>query len=410
MANTAKVVSLSVRPFRATHLCFEVGGILAESNVELGSQVNAFDLSNFYALLLSRKTQPQDPARLIFDSVGIQAQVKQFALAALRAEPNKAALDKAVNTRANAFFAKYANAPDIIASMRSFYADTKEEFGDTKPDKLRELDNMSNDLAKRLSDEYFTDKRFLVKATQSVLDSKSDGTTTSDTGTNSDSTTTTKDADNTTTMTTTGHTGEATHQHTGETTLQHQTIVNTDYGYRMPFHECKIQFLRTTANLIDERFAAFMATQNLPHLEAVFSNELASIDSDVYQTQIAYLNTILLSPIKGTVTGVYKNIGEGVKPGDPVLRIENNDVIYAVATLVFRGRISLGSQVTVTTPLFDSPGPPATVNGSVVSARGMQEDDQWEVILKCNNLDGAGKPIFPLGYQFDYDNTTVSIA
>ena len=38
----AKVVSLKVRPFQATHLCFEVGGILVESNVELGAPVIAF--------------------------------------------------------------------------------------------------------------------------------------------------------------------------------------------------------------------------------------------------------------------------------------------------------------------------------------------------------------------------------
>jgi len=44
-----------------------------------------------------------------------------------------------------------------------------------------------------------------------------------------------------------------------------------------------------------------------------------------------------------------------------------------------------------------------------VASRGYDEDDRWDVTAKCNNLDGGGNPIFPLGYHFDYDNTTVSI-
>ena len=39
--------------------------------------------------------------------------------------------------------------------------------------------------------------------------------------------------------------------------------------------------------------------------------------------------------------------------------------------------------------------------------RGQREDQQWEVILQCSNLDSSGKPIFPLGYNFDFDDTTV---
>jgi len=29
--------------------------------------------------------------------------------------------------------------------------------------------------------------------------------------------------------------------------------------------------------------------------------------------------------------------------------------------------------------------------------------------MKCDNLDSGGKPIFPVGYHFDYDDTTVMI-
>jgi len=51
-----------------------------------------------------------------------------------------------------------------------------------------------------------------------------------------------------------------------------------------------------------------------------------------------------------------------------------------------------------------------SVVGAVVAARGNGEDDTWEVVVKCHNLDANGKSILPIGYAFDYDDTTVSIS
>jgi hypothetical protein len=79
------------------------------------------------------------------------------------------------------------------------------------------------------------------------------------------------------------------------------------------------------------------------------------MDSDVYQRQIAYLNTILMSPIDGTVTGIYKNPGDPVRPGEAVIRVESNADLLLVATLIHRGPIWIGADVTVETTLFDLP-------------------------------------------------------
>ncbi|MBV9373606.1 MAG: hypothetical protein JO320_00825 [Alphaproteobacteria bacterium] len=61
----AKVVSLHVRPFFASHLCFETDGILGNLNLTLnpnggllGATVPAFDFDLFYAILGSRPTLP----------------------------------------------------------------------------------------------------------------------------------------------------------------------------------------------------------------------------------------------------------------------------------------------------------------------------------------------------------------
>ena len=197
-----------------------------------------------------------------------------------------------------------------------------------------------------------------------------------------------------------------------------QTIVNTDYGYRIPNLENEAQNHRALISLMDQQFAQFMFGQNLPNLKQVFQNELNSIYADIYRLQIALLNTILMSPIDGMVTGIYKYPGDAVRAGEPVIRVEDNSTIFLMATVIYRGAIVISppgatpppnSTVTVTTSLFDSPTS-QVLTGSVVSARGHRDDNQWDLIVQCNNLDASGNPIFPLGYHFDYDDTTVSIA
>jgi hypothetical protein len=120
--NNAKVVSLNVQPSQVSHLCFESGGILGEAKAQLGASVAAFDFAAFYAILGAIPTIPDHPARLIFDFLEIQAAVGPFTLAALRAEGAKATLNKAINARANAFYAKYANGPAIIDRINKDYS------------------------------------------------------------------------------------------------------------------------------------------------------------------------------------------------------------------------------------------------------------------------------------------------
>ncbi len=123
---------------------------------------------------------------------------------------------------------------------------------------------------------------------------------------------------------------------------QEQTITNTDYGYRVPFLEDQAQHERAQISLIDQRFVEFMYGQNLSHLVEVFRNELTAIDSDILQLQNAFLNSLLLSPISGVVTGLYRHPGEAVRAGETVLRVENNETLLLVAKLVYRGPVGTG--------------------------------------------------------------------
>jgi biotin carboxyl carrier protein len=191
--------------------------------------------------------------------------------------------------------------------------------------------------------------------------------------------------------------------------VERQLIVNTDYGYRMPYYESQAQNERAQISLIDQQFSQYMYSQQLPNLTTIFQNELRSIDGDVYRLQIAFLSSILLAPFAGTVTGVYKYPGDSVRAGEPVLRVENNETVLIVATVVYRDRVALGATATIQTNLYDSATTPTTVAGTVVAARGhAPDDDHWDIVIKCNNVSG-GAQVLPIEYSFDYDDTVVTI-
>jgi biotin carboxyl carrier protein len=423
---TAKVVSLSARPSQASHLCFEVDGILGALSTILGANVSAFDFTGFYATLASHPTKTGDLSRLLYDAAQMQTFVSQSTLAALRSEPRKAVLDKAVNARQNAYFAKYGSATAIITQMNKFYSTSSTL---SKPNRLAKLSDLANEQANKLNAAYQPDRTGVVKTTTSVLNSTTTG------GGSKVDEDSVMESLNTNVKVGTAispppagaqqpllFTGGANPNETlqeatsGETITntgeikQSQTITNTDYGYRTPYIESQAQNERAQISLIDQQFAQFMYRQNLPNLKVVFENELSSIDKDVYRLQVAYLNTILMSPISGTVTGIYKNPGDAVKAGEPVIRVENNELIFLVATLIYSGPIATGYTVTVSTTLFGQQTAPTTISGTVVAVRGRREEGQWEVVVECANFTtDPSIPILPLGYHFDYDDTTVSI-
>jgi hypothetical protein len=443
------VVRLDVRPSRRSHLAFDAEGVLGELHVKLGQKVSAFHFASFYAALGA--TVAGAPAELQYDSASIQSAVAGSTLMALRAETGKAALDSAVAARANAFYAKYGDEGGIIALMNQFYAPAS---AGSKPRRLEDLAKISREQEKLLHDAYKADGRLgVVRSTTSALasitsslgdsDASTTGLTTGTDSTNGSSTSTTTGADSDTTVSS-GETGTTTTSDNSSTTgsqhgtdvgtstavatlaqassgeddtvstgeaLENQAITNTDYGYRVPSLESRAQNHRSQISLMDESFGQFMANQSLPFLPQVFGNELSMIDLGVRQLQIAYLDTILMSPIDGIVTGVYKGLGDRVRRGDVAVRVEDNHSVYLVGTLVHRGEVRLHDTVSVKTNRFSNPADAVSVSGTVVGVRGHRANDNWwTVAVSCDNLDGAGHPIFPLHYHFDHDDTTVTVS
>ncbi|MGA7283313.1 MAG: hypothetical protein WBW87_02105 [Candidatus Cybelea sp.] len=477
---SAKVVSIKAIPWKVSHLCFEVGGILGELDVQLGAPVAApFDFTGFYGGLSA--TAAGDPSLLSFNSNGILTAPPVVAslLAALRAETSKAVLDKAVCARQNAYFAKYGSASSIISTISAYYGG-----GSTaNPARIANLVELAQTQADQLWQAYSdagiaynsSNLDGVVKTTSSTLNSL---TVTTDSSSSDDQSTTITTpslttieegssneesigSDNFTTATlptlpadggslagtwmsnpnpvvsetdqegTVGsvstETGLSVDTQTGTQAatgkayaVETEQIVNTDYGYRMPSVESQAQNERAQISLNDQQFALFMKTRNLPNLSTVFQNELSSIDLNVYQMQIGFLKTLLLSPIAGTVTGIYKNPGDPVAPGEPVVRVEDNSTMLLLASVICRGPVAVAppgappppnSSVSIMTSLFDESGPKTPLSGVVVAARIRGEDDLWDLVVQCANpLDGSGNQLFPIGYCFDYNPTITTLS
>jgi hypothetical protein len=402
--NVAKVAKLKAVPSVWANLSFEVGGIVQESNVVLGQPVTAFDFPTFYSNFGSATEtsfirqafrrpggggaaidQPLGvkvslPANL-YNSADIYGGLGGAELMALRAEGIKSVLDKACAIRANAYYGKYQNQADVIAQMRKNYLAANQNSKSAYLANLIHLANLQfNELGAAYNDDF---RNGVVRATTSHLQ-LNPGNTTSTT------------AGGPTTVT------------TGAPETQDMTYM--DYGYRVPSIEANAQNSRAQISLMDEQFAQFMFGQYLPNLENVFQNELTSIDMDVKRLQVAYFNTILMSPINGVVTGVYKQVGDAVIAGETVVRVENNSTVNLVGVLIYRRMLALGANVTVKTSLASSTTS-ATVIGTITAVRGDESgDDRWAVVISCNNNDTGGHPILPLNYNFDFDDTTVTIA
>jgi hypothetical protein len=442
---SAQVISLSVRPVQASHLCFNVDGVLGDP-ILLSSKapllslglsvapvpsnesavpadtVAAFGFDAFYEVLTSAPTVTDDPSRLLYSATHLESYTKPHALATLRAEGRKVALHKAINARQNAFYAKYGKKQqtDIINTMNEYYSAQKSASGkptypNSKPNRLKTLSQMADQQWTLLSKKYEDDNRTGAFKT-GVSEIGSTGMMNDlewqnppfDLGGNGFPATPPTDG---------GSWKHAIAGGVGGTAIQQEgtssgtaTTTNDDYGYRVPYIENRAQNERAQISLIDQQFAQYMAGQTLPNLLQVFANELDSIDMDVCRLQIAVLDTILMSPISGVVTGIYKNPGDFVRAGEPVVRVEDNSTLLIVGKLIYPGLISLGDVATIQTTLFDASS--TTLVGVVVAARGQGQEDQWEVIINYSNTaaSAAAQPILPIGYHFDYDDTNVSFS
>jgi len=437
-----KVVTLRVQPQSAANLALPVGGIVQELNIGLGQSVQAFDFTAFYAALGA--TLSNDPGTLVYPtsaSIFTAPEVVASMLLFLRAEPAKGALDSAVAARANAYNNVYAHISDIAANMNGWYTGANAKSG-----RLQYLCQLAQTQNDQLQAAYTTDARQgVVKTTTSdlITTGETSSQVSATSGGTDDTSISTTETPRTTTTTTGSESGvtpegqeviqvDSSAKVTGSTGIngndqdtengwssstssgtQYQTqyMVNTDYGYRVPSIEAEAQNQRAQISLIDELSAEYLRDYTVLNLNANLSNELTMLNLSIKQLQVAFLNTILLSPISGIVTARLVNTGDTVLPGQTLVRVEDNATVFLVGTIIYRGAITPNvSQATITTTAYGVPGQTLTMTGQIVAARGTRDaEDRWEIVVSCGNLDSSGDPLLPLHYSFDYDDTSVVI-
>ena len=440
---TANIISMAAQPAQASYLCFEVSGVLDTCRVQLGDTVKDIPFFKLAERVKTAGTVAGDPSRLACDGSGIMQEVDHLYLATLRNEDRKAALNSAVNTRQNLYFSKHANAASVISTIKGYFSKTSPA---SNANLLESLSNVANQQASALQEAYTEDDRTgVVRSTSSSLESRTSSSGSSNRAgkfyqqsvgrrlpkgtmvpqklplpwegtmqgnqllwpSGYQSIRFKSDGITPDTAITVGVNYEES-SNAGHAS-GYQSSVHVDYEYRTPYLEAQARNLRAQISLREQKFELFMLGQNIPHLEQIFKNELDSVDNDVHQLQIALLKSILVSPVPGIVTGIYKSPGEAVAAGEPVLRVENNAEVHLVAHVVFYGFIRLGATATVATRLGGAGTPPTTLSGSVIAARGVGDSARWEVVVKVNNMDGAGNFILPPGYIFDSEFTEFDI-
>lgn len=185
-----------------------------------------------------------------------------------------------------------------------------------------------------------------------------------------------------------------------------------------PSAENDIRMQRRQLDLQDELISHELLAMRVPHLEMILGNELRLLDLEIKQQQLNYIHSFLLPPIGGQITGVYKDLGEHVEAGEPVVRIENDAEVFVVGWINYRSRLDVGTDIRVTTTNAFESETRLSLEGQVVSVRGHDADnDEWNVILRCDNLDETDtnpdvdlrRRKFPLHYSFDHRDVTLEI-
>ena len=197
----------------------------------------------------------------------------------------------------------------------------------------------------------------------------------------------------------------------GAQSLKTNASTSTTYHnqeLRFPYADEEIRYLRSEISLRQEELAAYRmnSTDSYSSLRV----ERSMTAAEVRRVQIAYIDTFLFAPFDGLVTSVFRNAGDAVVAGQPVLRVENDKSVYLVGTIKCRSLIRLGDQAEITTTLFGAPGSgDVQIDGTVCAIRGHESlDEQWNVIIRCDNENDTGR-VLPLNYSFDLDATIIDI-
>jgi hypothetical protein len=391
----AKAISLSVRPTQSADLCYPISGIIEyQPETLLGQTVSAYDLIRLKNKLEPEVELPLDSVKVTTfgstsgiaahlgvslavgsSSIGdgppqIERDLGRSVLSRLRAKDIATVL-----TQALAWYG-LKNSADLTAEA----VGKKNELLGNSPTDPNSLPSLLSNLSK------------VLKHRHDLLSGlyQNEGI---------DAVTTPTASSTSSTQTAGGQSFNTSSQ--SETTYRGQE-------FHAPPADNTARYLRSEISLRQERLAAFRLVKmntgdNVEYVKAMTA-------ADVRKIQLDYIDTFLVAPFDGLVTAVFRNVGEFVTAGQPVLRLENDTTVYLVGQIKCRSMIRIGYTAHVKTTLFGEPaGAQVQIDGIVCAIRGHEPiDEQWNVIIRCNNTSPGGK-ILPLNYSFDFDNTEITL-
>ena len=203
-----------------------------------------------------------------------------------------------------------------------------------------------------------------------------------------------------------------------------QTATTKHRTYTFPRRENDEEFQRTQLGLQDEILDEKITTMGVPEMEQMMTNELEIMDWEINKLQLNYAHTYLVPPFDGIVTAVYKDLGESVVAGEPVLRIDDHTRLLLVGRIQFRGVLRLDDPIGATgkvrirtSSLFEDGQMQEFRDVKIVSIRGHDADnDEYDLILELENptIDPGDDPddpktprVLPINYHFDRDDTEI---
>lgn len=431
---TAKVRSLYTRPIRSADLSFEVAGILGGQNetlATLGVRIPAFDLEGFMRGIKSHIGGDIET----FDARRIMGDLSAHYLFSLRSDLAEANLTQLLSQRRIAFLEKYKHIDTISADIEQVYpADSNKAEG--KLNRLLQLIELERVLRKELKEAYLN-----VDLNRVIMDSVTVSKNTGDTTSTTMVTPVTMRSDTVVTSVN-GSNGNATHRTDPSRVIpqsfdpatrtwvdlekpevsfrSQQTVsandltnvsVTRNQEFKHSFYDNLIQEQRNQLSLQDELLSQRIYSHRVPDFREIMRAELEAIDLEIYKAQTRFIQGFLLSPIPGVVTSIYKDKGEAVVPGEPVVRIDDDSKLLLVGILQSRTPFRVESNpqrnnVRISTLNIFESNAPLTIDGRVVSVRGHEsDDDEWDLIIEVSNPNQQ----LPINYHFDRDTTTVQL-
>lgn len=393
----AKAISLSVRPTQSADLCYPISGIIEYlPETLLGQTVGAYDLIKLKKKLRPEVELPADTVKatqfgsasgsvknivshlgILKSSIGdgpseIEHDLGRSVLSRLRAQDIATGL-----TQALAWYGLKNSADLTIEAVQK-----KTELLGISPSDPNSLPSLLSSLSNVLKQRH----DLLAGLYQN----------------NGIDAVTTPTANSTSTTQTTG--GQS-----FNTSSQSETTYG---GQEFQAHPAdnRARYLRAVISLRQERLAAFRLVMMNTGDNVEYAKAMTA--ADIRKIQLDYIDTFLVAPFDGVVTAVFRNVGEFVTAGQPVLRLENDKTVYLVGQIKCRGLIRIGYTAHVKTTLFGEPaGAQVQIDGIVCAIRGHEPiDEQWNVMIRCNNTAPApGGTILPLNYNFDFDNTEITL-